>query len=323
MRRIAIVGREPAARGHAERYVRFEDATVCAAVGFDDPPSGTAIPTFESVSDAVTETEADAVDVCGPGSAHVQSVEAALDEEIPVRCDPPVALDTQTVERVEELASNGDGWLYAHSSHRFSRLYERLQRGVESGDIGTLGVARVKRTAPFDRVGWNDSYLGIDRASSPEDALCGVVSHDVDTLHWTFGPVERVFARRRTGDSYAHVHLLLRFRNGGRGTVEATWGRADPPESRVEVEYAGDHGRLRFTEDDASAALKDEHESLDPDPPEDDCRGRLLRAFVDRLHGVERPPAAIGSDGDLLRTAVAVRTSMDEERPVELGEVSR
>ena len=278
------------------------------------------MPRYDSLATAFEDSEVHGIDICGSGVGRANTIDAALSAGVPVRCDPPFSLDTRTADRLASQASNGTGWLLVHSPHRFSRLYERLRSSVEAGSIGTIGVARIKRTAPFDGPGWNVSYASVQRANDPEDVLCEVLAHDFDVLEWTFDTIERVFVRVRSGGGYDHAHALLTFRGGGRATVETRWTSDDVPAPQVHVEYSGNQGRLDFTEQDAATALSDGTQCLNVDPIEDDCRGYALRTFVDTLRGTEVPPETV-FDG-ATRVAVAARMSATRGKPVTLTEMS-
>ncbi|WP_224270870.1 Gfo/Idh/MocA family protein [Haloprofundus salinisoli] len=339
MKRIVAVGTEAAVRAHAERYRRFDDATVCGVVGVDfgstvdrkrsvgtddSAARGEAdaldAPRYESLLEALG-ADVDGVDICGPGVSHADALETALGAGVPVRCDPPIALDAEQFDRLVSCASGSEGWLVARSPHRFSRMYDRLHSAVESGGIGPIGVARIERTAPFDGPGWNVSYAEVRAVEGHTEALCSVLAHDVDVLEWTFGPVERVFVRARESERCDHAHAVFAFREGGRATVEIRWHRTETPTPRIGVEYSGKHGRLDFDEDDASTAFRAGTTPLAVDPPEDDCRGRALRAFLDRLGGTEAPPTNV-APASPSRVVVAARRSAVENRPITLTEES-
>ncbi|WP_129115996.1 Gfo/Idh/MocA family protein [Halegenticoccus tardaugens] len=350
MKRIVVVGTEVAVRAHTERYRRFDDATVCGIVGIDTEPSVDAesnvdskwtvgaddseggdtvgspdAPRYESLPEALETTDrsadVDGVDICGSGASHADALETTLELGVPVRCDPPFALDAERHDRLVSTATESDGWLVAHSPHRFSRIYDRLHSAVESGGIGDIGVARVGRTAPFDGPRWNVSYAGVRAVESHAEALCSVLAHDVDVLEWTFGPVERTFVRTRESERCDHAHAVFAFQEGGRATVEVRWHRTGTPAPRVGVEYSGKHGRLDFDEADALTAFRSETTPLAVDPPKDDCRGRALRAFLDRLDGTEAPPTGV-APATPSRVVVAARRSAAEGRPITLVEGS-
>ncbi|SIR75817.1 Predicted dehydrogenase [Haladaptatus litoreus] len=322
MSRIVTVGRRAAVQAHADRYKQFDKATVCGAVGsadesFDDLDA----PVYDSIAHALRDDDVDGVDICGPGAAYDDTLNTALDAGIPIRCDPPFALDEAQFDRRVSGASNENGWLMAHSPHRFSRLYSRLRSDVETGAIGTIGVARIKRTVPFSGPGWNTSYDGITAATGHVEALCSVLAHDIDILDWTFGAVGRVFARARSSERYDHAHAVLTFQDGGRATIETTWSKKCTPSPCVNVEYSGNHGRLNFNERDASTALQEKSVPLNGDPPEDDCRGRLLQEFVTHIHDNEKPSSNI-TPINPSRVTIAVRRSVDEGLPITIAEES-
>ncbi|WP_224450288.1 Gfo/Idh/MocA family protein [Haloprofundus salilacus] len=328
MQRIVVVGAGAAVQAHAERYERFDDAAVYGVVGgaAESGDGGSDFesvdaPSYDSLSGALRDDDVDGVDICGPGSTFGDALETALNVGIPTRCDPPFALDDATYDRVVSLAAESNGWILSHSPHRFSRLYDRLHSAIESGGIGSIGVARIERTAPFCGPGWNVSYDGVSAIESHVDALCAVLAHDVDVLEWTFGPIERVFVRMRTSARCDHAHAVFAFREGGRATVETRWHRNEPPDPRVNVEYSGNHGRLDFDESDASTALREDGASLAVDPPEDDCRGRALRSFLDHLRDADLPPSDVAPTTPS-RVVAAVRRSADEDIPVTLAEGS-
>lgn len=308
-------------QAHAERYKRFGEVTVCGAVGpADEPLDDLDVPIYDSLAHALRD-DVDGVDICGPGAAYDDTLNAALDAGIPIRCDPPFALDETQFDRLVSGASNENGWLMAHSPHRFSRLYSRLRSDVETGAIGTIGVARIKRTAPFGGPGWNTSYDGVTAATDHVEALCSVLAHDIDVLDWTFGAVGRVFARARSSERYDHAHAVLTFQDGGRATIETTWSKECTPSPRVNVEYSGNNGRLSFDERDAATALREKSTPLNVDPPEDDCRGRLLREFITHIQGSEKPPSDI-TPINPSRVTIAVRQSVDQQLPITIAEES-
>jgi predicted dehydrogenase len=322
MSRIVTVGERAAVQAHAERYKRFDEATVCGAVEpTDESLDELDTPVYDSLAHALRDDDVDGVDICGPGAAYDDSLNAALDAGIPIRCDPPFALNEAQFDRLVSGASNEKGWLMAYSPHRFSRLYSRLRSDVETGAIGTIGVARIKRTAPFGGPGWNTSYDGVTAATDHVEVLCSVLAHDIDVLDWTFGAVGRVFVRARSSERYDHAHAVLTFQDGGRATIETTWSKECTPSPRVNVEYSGNHGRLNFNEHDATSALQEKSKSLNVDPPEDDCRGRVLREFVTQIQDSEKPPSDI-TPINPSRVTIAVRQSIDEELPITISEDS-
>ena len=92
--------------------------------------------------------------------------------------------------------------------------------------------------------GWNDWYSNFEWSGG---TILDLVIHDLDWMRWTFGEVERVYAK---GLSYTHLPafdyslITLRFKSGAIAHVEGTW--ADPGGFKVTLEVAGDEGLLEF-----------------------------------------------------------------------------
>ncbi|MUV56966.1 hypothetical protein [Halogeometricum sp. CBA1124] len=70
MEGIVVVGHDAAVQAHATRYARFDGAAVRGVVTGGDSDQTVDGPRYESVADALAETDVDGVDVCGPGFAH-------------------------------------------------------------------------------------------------------------------------------------------------------------------------------------------------------------------------------------------------------------
>ena len=77
-----------------------------------------------------------------------------------------------------------------------------------------------------------------------------LIIHDFDWLLWTFGDVERVFAKSlssKSTEEYVvrdYALVTIRFKSGVLAHVEGTW--ADPGGFRVSFEIAGDEGLLEY-----------------------------------------------------------------------------
>ncbi|WP_101296817.1 Gfo/Idh/MocA family protein [Halegenticoccus soli] len=323
MRTVAIVGRGRAIRRNAERYECIDDVAVGGLVT-DAPteiPEGIDAPAYGTLDESLRELPVDAVDVCGPAAEHRSTVRTALEAGLSVRCDPPLAYAREDLDSLVSTADASDGRLVAASVNRFSRLYGRMRDHAEGGGIGSLGVARIKRTAPSPDQGWNAWYVALRAAETPGTVLGAVAAHDFDVLRWLFGPIDRVFARAAEGGAYDHVHVLLRFENGAKGQVEVTWSDAAVP-PRVEIELAGDHGVVRFTEEDAVSVRSSGGETIDPAARDDDCYARMLRAFVNRSDRAADGAADVSAAAAATRAVLATRRSIAEGRPVSIDEVS-
>jgi predicted dehydrogenase len=91
---------------------------------------------------------------------------------------------------------------------------------------------------------WNDWYAQPELSGG---CILDLIIHDFDWLRWTFGEVERVFAKglvKTQLPAFDYALVTLRFESGAIAHVEGTW--ADPGGFKVTLEIAGDEGLLEY-----------------------------------------------------------------------------
>ncbi|MFB6075175.1 MAG: Gfo/Idh/MocA family protein [Haloarculaceae archaeon] len=342
---IALCGSGPTVGLRAVRYARLADVTVPAVVAPEKPvvptagdialdtgvpdgarttpePAGEPLANAERYDDlaaALAAHDVAAVDVSIPAASG--PITTAADAGLPVLAPPPLATSPSALADLADRVATSGAWLQNGSLHRESRFYERLRKKVTNGAVGQVGVVRFARTIPGPRWGWNAWYV------APGDALVAA-AHDLDVLRWTCGDIERVFARRGESDAYAHLHLLVQFRDGARGQVDVTVdadaardrsaGRDTAgPDPRLTAEVSGDRGRIRLTDDDVAPVWRaSDPGASDPDVPADDCYARLCRSFAAHCRTGERPESGFEGAAATTRTVLAARRSLEEGRPV-------
>jgi predicted dehydrogenase len=200
---------------------------------------------FESM---LSETHPDVVDVCCPTPWHVDYVCRAAERagEIGLRgisTEKPMARSVADCHRMIAAAELADIPLFVAQVVRFFPEFALAKQQVDHGAVGKPAAIRTRRGGPMPRA-WNDWYGNYELSGG---CVLDLIIHDFDWLRWTFGEVERVYARglassRLPGFDYALV--TLRFRSGAIGHVEGTWN--DPGGFKVTMEIAGDEGLLEF-----------------------------------------------------------------------------
>jgi scyllo-inositol 2-dehydrogenase (NADP+) len=154
----------------------------------------------------------DAALVCTPDEAKIELLSYLLENgkhvlvEKPLLSDDPAALD-----RLRAIAERRGVVCYTAYNHRFEPHFIRMQRAIESGDLGTIylcrvfygnGTARDVRNSP-----WRDQGAGV---------LPDLGSHLLDTAMFWFGRLEAPFAVWSADrfENRAFDHLIF----GARGT---------------------------------------------------------------------------------------------------------
>jgi predicted dehydrogenase len=194
---------------------------------------------LEALLDAV-----DVVDVCTPTHRHHEMVLAAAAAGRHIVCEKPLA---RTLEQAEEMIAAceqaGVKLMVAHVV-RFFPDYAQAKGMVDRGEIGRVGVVRLKRVS--SRPVWSTDNWLFDVGKSG-GMMLDLMIHDFDYARWVAGDVESVFARSVAGQQpdaptdYALV--ILRHTSGALSHVEGGW--AYPAGMfRTSLEIAGDQGLI-------------------------------------------------------------------------------
>lgn len=335
MESIAIVGRTPALLLRAERYALLDDATVQAVVPCDDKNDTgrperirqelSSSPTevyphileYESLANALAAEgdDIDGIDIASPALIVDDALDSALNADAPIICTPPLVNDPGRLDDARSHFSELDTWVMNGNPHRYSRFYEQLEKQIEAGAIGTLGVARIKRGVPHLNQGWNSWYV------EGGSLIDGVMAYDFDLLTEMFGPIKRVFSRVGDEGSTVHAHVLLRFQSGATGQVEATPNRSESsPEAKIE--FSGNHGRVIFSEETSWVRYRVKGQR-DPSVPADDCYTRMIRAFLDCVRDGDSPQSGVSDAFTTTRAVLAAERSAATGQPVRPTEVEQ
>lgn len=116
---------------------------------------------------------------------------------------------------------------------------------VLAGKVGRPGVIRTTRGGIFPTA-WEDWYAKTEMSGT---LIVDMIIHDFDWLRWTFGEVERVYAKSlvgRTNQRLDYALVTLRFVSGAIAHVEGTWSHSG---FRYGFEVAGDGGLYEFDSD--------------------------------------------------------------------------
>ena len=91
----------------------------------------------------------DYVDVCTPGTAHVEPVIAALEAGLPTVCEKPLANSIADCERIVDAAERTGTPLFVAMVVRFFPQFAKAKQVLDSGAIGAPGVIRTVRSGSY------------------------------------------------------------------------------------------------------------------------------------------------------------------------------
>ena len=247
--RVGIVGAGTMGSVHAASHA---EAGHQAAAIFDLRPEAarrlaatvgaSVAPSFEAL---LEDPSIELIDVCVPTYLHRRHVEAAARAGKHVLCEKPIALSLEDARAMTETCRKAGVHFYVAHVLRFFPEYQRARDLVLEGKIGRPGVIRTTRGGIFPTA-WEDWYADPERSGT---LLADLVVHDFDWLRWTFGEVERVYAKSllgRTTERLGYALVTLRFASGAIAHVEGSWSHTG---FRYGFELAGDKGLVDFDSD--------------------------------------------------------------------------
>lgn len=190
--------------------------------------------------------DVDIIDVCVPTYLHKQMVLQAAASGKHVVCEKPIALSLQDGQEMIEACQRAGVRLFVAMVVRFFPQYRLSRELVAKGQIGKLGVMRLKRVsyAPQTAGNW---YADESRSGG---MLLDLMIHDFDYARWLGGEVERVYARlnQATDGPGQYAQVILRHREGAMALVEGGW--AYPPGVfRTALDLSGTEGLIEWSSD--------------------------------------------------------------------------
>ncbi|GAA0450315.1 Gfo/Idh/MocA family oxidoreductase [Halococcus dombrowskii] len=207
--KIGVLGYRFMGRAHSNAFARlpmfFDDAPAIerhTLVGRDEDALADAADRF-GFANTETDWEAaiDEVDVfynLGPNHLHPEPSIAALDADVPVFCEKPLAPTVADAERMAEAASESDAIAGCAFNYRFVPAIQYAKNLIDAGELGEIRHVRGR-------------YLQ-DWGADPEDP-------------WTWRMDEELAGSGALGDLGAHTVDLARFLVGEQaGDIERVSG---------------------------------------------------------------------------------------------------
>jgi predicted dehydrogenase len=335
MMRVALVGAGGMAAVHAGCYSEIEGAQLCgvldirrdAAAALAGKHGAQAFTDFDKM---LGELRPDVVDVCCPTPWHVDYVCRAAERAAElgiegISTEKPMGRTVADCDRMISACERAEIPLFVAHVVRFFPEFALAKREVEAGNVGRPASVRTRRGGPMPRA-WEDWYADFSRSGG---TILDLIIHDFDWLRWTFGEVERVYARGLADThlpAFDYSLVTLRFKSGVIGHVEGTW--ADPGGFKVTMEIAGDGGLLEYNANQPTGApFKAAHATTDgpragvalPESPTGNNPYQLeLAHFLDCLErGIT--PSILPQDGrEAVRIALAAIESIETGKAVSL-----
>ncbi len=332
---LAVVGSGGMARAHTNHWRRIPEVRLAAVASQDQATarnlagaeSAELYPTLDALLASPMGANIDIVDVCLPTPLHVPISLLALDAGKHLLLEKPMARTTADCDQIVAAAARAGTTAMVAQVVRYFPEYAAAHRQVKAGAIGTPAVIRAARLGGHPKAGWNNWYA--DQSASG-GVILDLIVHDFDWLLWTFGPVERVFAKGLYKNAeYAglldYALVTLRHTSGALSHVTGSW--AHPSGFRTTFEICGDAGMIEHDSAAVAPLAIAQRESDGPRPPGvpipesplapyDDSYYKELRHFTDCVLTGAQPDIKLAESRAAVRIAEAALESIETGRPV-------
>ena len=248
MQNVLLIGAGTMGMVHASAYYAMEDVKVVGIVDIRKEQAeqirgehDTKI--FQTLEEAVENIERiDVIDICAPTFLHKEYVIKAADLSINVICEKPLAYSLQDAKEMIDYCKEKDVKLFVGHVVRFFPQYSKAKELVKKEAIGEIGIVRTRRGGSFP-LGWSDWYADQSKSGG---VILDLIIHDFDFLRWTFGEVDRVFAKGLSEKGLEHLDyaiVTLVFESGVIAHVEGTWAHQT---FSSQFEFAGKTGIIEY-----------------------------------------------------------------------------
>ena len=334
--RIGIVGLGRLGRRHAEnlalRVPGAELVAACSPLADELAWAGETLGVADlhkDYADLLAQPDIDTVFIVTPNTLHPAQIIAALRAGKHVFCEKPLALDLDECLMVEaEAAKHPQLKVMIGYVRRFDASYQDAQKKIASGAIGRPFLVRSETCDQNDPSGFFVKF-----APTSGGIFIDMSVHDIDLARWLLGSPKplRVFSAGTIAiheglaacDDVDNGVAMCEFADGRMACFYASRTMAHGHETATEV--VGTNGRLTVGRDGRlnQVEISDAHGVRTETTPTfyERFADAFLREeihFVDCVRHDRAPGLTLHDATEATRIGIALRTSLNERRVVEL-----
>ncbi|PMQ02045.1 MAG: dehydrogenase [Dictyoglomus sp. NZ13-RE01] len=243
MLRVGIIGFGTMGRVHFNAYKSIPETQVVAICEETESLNFPDIKIYRDPLELIRDKNVDLVDICYPTPYHKDLSIFSLREGKHVICEKPLARTLREGEEILNALEKTDRKFFVGHVLRFFPQYEMANSLIMNGTLGKVGVANLRRCGPFP-IGRRNWYANFEMSGGvPLD----LVIHDFDFARWTFGDVERIYAKGSSPRGQKNIDYflcVLRHESGVITHVEGSWSH--PTGFFMGYEITGEKGMLEF-----------------------------------------------------------------------------
>lgn len=187
---------------------------------------GIKIKTYSSYEKMLENEKLDIVAIATFSGNHAEIALRALDYDINVICEKPMALSTEDCDKIIEKEENTDAKLTICMQNRFNQSIKKLKKAIQQNEFGKLYHGQIS-------VRWNRNVDYYNQAEwrktwkNDGGALMNQCSHGIDLLQWMMGGKPKAvygiiknYRGIREAEDFGSA--IIEFDNNSIGIIEGT-----------------------------------------------------------------------------------------------------
>ncbi len=246
--RFALIGAGGMGQTHAANIAASPETELAWVVDLDAGRAEATATQFGAratteMNEALDDPAVDAVLIALPTSLHRMATERAAGASKHVFCEKPIARHVADATAMTDACERAGVVFMIGHVVRFFPEYAQIKQVLEAGTLGRIAMVRTeRRSAPVAELPGRGWFVDLEKNGG---VVIDLLIHDIDTLRWYFGDVERVYAHGLSYTEYQQTRDItmasLRFRNGVIAHLDASWAHGG---FYTSIEVAGEKGLL-------------------------------------------------------------------------------
>ncbi|MFW5998961.1 MAG: Gfo/Idh/MocA family protein [Halanaerobiaceae bacterium] len=228
------------------------------------------------------EEDLDYVDIALPTYLHADATVKALNNDLHVLCEKPMALNTEECKQMIDTAEKQNKKLMIGQCLRFWPAYEKLHEYVENGKFGNVISGYFFRGGPTPEWSYQNWLLDKDKSGG---VLLDQHVHDVDMINWLFGKPEAVSTLGRNvieGSGYDAVSTNYIYEDGKVINAQDDWTLLGDYQFSMKFRVNFEKGNIIF-EDGELTINPNDADGFVPELSENNGYYREIKYFINAI----------------------------------------
>ncbi len=204
----------------------------------------------ESWKEMIENEELDVISICTPNYLHALTVLKAIDKNLHILCEKPIAISHKELSEIESKLKNKKLIFFTSFQKRYNPIFPLIKKVVDEMVLGKIILVRYyfshygpyKSWKPLSKEKW---FFDSEKAGG--GVLLDLGVHCIDILRYLIGEYDKV-----NGINYNtscinmsnedNCNVLFRFKNDALGLISVSW--CNEPSETIEV--FGSKGYLKI-----------------------------------------------------------------------------